>query len=231
MNNFWSRLEKYRKEILAFALLSLLAFLSGLLLSQSILRKVAALANMQTYYFSPLESIEIAFKCGFYCMLSLDVNLLCPSIFTLHRGIPLKSRIIICLSSAFLACAGFSFSWFILLPNSVSFLLSISFPFLEPMISLGSVLDFAFAMIMISFIAFQLPIAILSLESAGIVNCLSLRRKRKYILLASVIAMAILTPTTDPVSLIIASAPLALLYEGSIIILRLRERRRADARR
>jgi sec-independent protein translocase protein TatC len=73
-------------------------------------------------------------------------------------------------------------------------------------------------------IAFQMPIFILALVRIGVVTSDSLRRNRRYALVG-LVAFAILLPTVDPVSLALELIPLLVLFELSIWLSVLMERR------
>ena len=75
-------------------------------------------------------------------------------------------------------------------------------------------------------IAFQLPVALTLLARVGIVNSASLAKRRKYAIVLVFIAAAILTPP-DLISQIGLAIPILALYEVSILLARMVEKRRA----
>lgn len=75
---------------------------------------------------------------------------------------------------------------------------------------------------------FQLPIVITLLGLAGIVNAKMLGQFRRYAILAIVVVAAVVTPP-DPISQCLLSVPIILLYEISILCVRLIELRRPKA--
>lgn len=69
-------------------------------------------------------------------------------------------------------------------------------------------------------IGFQTPVVVLLLGWAGLVEAAWFHRNRKFVFLGCVIAAAILTPA-DPFSMLILAAPLVLLFELGMLLLRL----------
>jgi sec-independent protein translocase protein TatC len=72
-----------------------------------------------------------------------------------------------------------------------------------------------------------MPVVISLLARAGLVSEVGLKSKRKYAVVLTFIAAAVLTPP-DPVSQIGLAVPTLLLYELSIYATRLIERKRAE---
>ena len=73
-------------------------------------------------------------------------------------------------------------------------------------------------------LAFEMPIFVLALVKLGVLSSQTLRRNRR-IGYVSMFAFAILLPTVDPISLAFEVVPLILLFELSIWLAVLMERR------
>ncbi|HYE01852.1 MAG TPA: twin-arginine translocase subunit TatC [Phycisphaerales bacterium] len=69
-------------------------------------------------------------------------------------------------------------------------------------------------------VAFQMPVVVLLLGWSGILDPPMLRRHRKHAALACGVLGAILTPTADPISMLVLAGPLYLLYELGLVLLR-----------
>ena len=62
---------------------------------------------------------------------------------------------------------------------------------------------------------FNLPMVLIVLAQMGVVTSALLKRGRRYMVVASFILAAIITPTPDVVTQTLLAVPMILLYEGS----------------
>ena len=77
-------------------------------------------------------------------------------------------------------------------------------------------------------LSFQLPVALTLMGRVGLISSETLARNRKYAIVGVFVVAAIITPP-DIISQIGLAIPILLLYEISIIAVRIVERRRAEA--
>ncbi len=115
---------------------------------------------------------------------------------------------------------GMAIAVFGVAPVAVKFLLSFSSPELKPFISIESYLSFLFWMIIGFGVLFQLPLVIVALAAAGVVQAGTLSEYRRHIILAIFIAAAFLTPGPDFFSQLLLAIPAYLLFEISLLVAR-----------
>jgi len=122
--------------------------------------------------------------------------------------------------SLLLFLLGAAFGYLLMLPVAMRFLLGFQSSFLVPMISAERYISFV-AVLTFSFgLIFQLPAASIFLARLGLIDCATLRRKRRHAIVMIFIAAAIITPP-DVVTQCMLSVPLMLLYELSIVLVKI----------
>ena len=126
----------------------------------------------------------------------------------------------------FLFIGGVVFAYYLVLPNAIDFLQNFNDDNYDILLQAKDYYRFAITVLIAMGIAFQVPIGILAITRVGIVSVAQLRRSRRYaILVIAVVAM--LLPGQDPVTMLSLMAPLYVLFEGSILLASLLDRRAA----
>jgi sec-independent protein translocase protein TatC len=129
----------------------------------------------------------------------------------------------------FLFISGVVFAYFLVLPAAVNFLQNFNDDNYDILLQARDYYKFAVTLLGVMGLLFQLPIAILAVTRVGIISTRQLRANRRYaILIIAVIAM--LLPGADPVTMLMMMAPLIVLYEVSILLATLLDRRGEKAR-
>jgi len=77
-------------------------------------------------------------------------------------------------------------------------------------------------------ISFQLPVLLSLLAKVGFVNSEYLKKRRKYVIVLIFVVAAVLTPP-DPITQIGLGIPLLFLYELSIFIVKIIEKKQNNA--
>ena len=120
--------------------------------------------------------------------------------------------------STLLFCCGAAFGHFVGFPAMWQFFASYATDDVAFMPQLDIAFSFYVKVILGLGVAFQLPMLVFFLARFGMVTAGFLWRKSKYALLIIVVAAAIATPSGDPVTLAVFSAPMFILYIISIAV-------------
>jgi sec-independent protein translocase protein TatC len=128
----------------------------------------------------------------------------------------------------FLFVGGVVFAYFFVLPNAINFLQNFNDDNYDILLQARDFYKFEIMVLMLMGILFQVPIGILAVTRVGIVSTKQLRQNRRYVILVIAI-LAMLLPGQDPVTMLMMMAPLIVLFEGSILLASLLDRRAARA--
>ena len=131
--------------------------------------------------------------------------------------------VLVGLASALFAC-GVVFMYYVVLPRALDFLTNFDDELYDNQIRASYYLSFVSWTLLAGGLAFLMPIFILGLVRLRVLSSSQLRSNRK-IAFVSLLVFAILLPTVDPVSLAFEVVPLVLLFEMSIWVSVLLERR------
>ncbi len=130
-------------------------------------------------------------------------------------------------SSTILFVLGGAFAYYIILPPSLNFLLTNFGREFLSMISAIEYFNFALVIILGLGVMFQLPVLVAFLSMFGLITPRFLWKNFRYAFLLITIVAAVVSPTTDPLNLILWTGPMVILYTISIGICWIFKKRRA----
>lgn len=116
--------------------------------------------------------------------------------------------------------SGVAFSYLVALPAALRFLLGFGSAQVVTQPQLGPYLGFVSTLLLWSGISFELPVFLFFLAKLGVVDWRRLAKWRKYAFLGIAIVAAVITPTGDPVNMMVIAVPLYILYEIGILLAR-----------
>ena len=122
--------------------------------------------------------------------------------------------------STLLFFAGAALCYFWVMPITIKFLLDIAPPELTPILTVSEYISFVMWTTISFGAVFELPLIALFLGKLGIINWRMLSKGRRYAIVGITFAAAVITPSTDALSMILLALPLYALYEVSIWLLR-----------
>ena len=120
-------------------------------------------------------------------------------------------------ATVFLFLLGVAFCYAAVYFLAVDFFLVAGENLATPMLAVDKYVSFLFGFVLPFGLAFELPVALYITTKLGMTNHAMLASKRKFVILATVVVAAFLTPP-DVVSQIMLSIPILLLFEISLLI-------------
>ena len=109
---------------------------------------------------------------------------------------------------------------YLALARGLDFLFGFGGDNLEPVIGADNYLRFAMRFILAFGISFEFPVFLFAAAAFGAVSSQQLRQSRRWTVLIIVIFAAIITPSGDPLTLMLLAVPMYVLYELSILAIR-----------
>jgi sec-independent protein translocase protein TatC len=188
--------------------------------------------HRQLYTFGVAEPFTVTLTVCLYAgfVLALPVILWQLWLFFAPAVDPMTERKVLglALAAVALGAAGVAFGYWVLLPRAVHFLTNYETQHFHIAIRANSYYNFVVTVLVGIVLVFQVPLVVLGLVSVGVLSSRTLRRQRRmgYLITA---AIALALPGPDPVTTFLELLPMWLLFEGSIWLAVLFERRQAKA--
>lgn len=127
-------------------------------------------------------------------------------------------------SSVLLFALGTTFAY-VTLPAALRFLVGIAGPGVTVLFGAQQYISFVGLMLLAFGLSFQLPLVLFFLGLVGVITVQQLRDHRRIAAVGTAGLSAVVTPTQDPFTMLAMWLPLYLLYELTILLLNLRDRR------
>lgn len=127
---------------------------------------------------------------------------------------------------------GVTFTMTVLIPLSVPVLMGFLQDVVMPTYTLDEYLAFVTTLLLWMGLLFQTPLVMYTLTRLGVVKPTNMRRARKMVIFLSAVVAAIITPTTDPLAMLLVTGPFIVLYEFGILLagVALRQRQKPAAK-
>ena len=160
-------------------------------------------------------------------LISLPIILWQAYAFVLPAFSPAERRVALplMLMVPFLFICGVAFGYFVALPRAINFLQNFNDQSFDILIRAADYYKFSVVLLLVIGMLFQIPVGVLAVTRLGVISPRQLAKNRGYVILLLAVVAAVATPTPDPVTMLIAMAPLVILFELSIILARIVERR------
>ncbi|KAK9277719.1 hypothetical protein L1049_007266 [Liquidambar formosana] len=219
--SLFDHLEELRQRIFVSVLAVGAAILGCFAFSKELIIILEAPVKAQGVRFLQLAPGEFFFttlKVSGYCGLLLGSPIILYEIiaFVLPGLTRSERRFLgpIVLGSSVLFYAGITFSYLVLTPAALNFFVNYAEGAVESFWSIDQYFEFVLVLMFSTGLSFQVPVIQLLLGQVGLVSGDQMLSIWRYVVVGAVVAAAVLTPSTDPLTQVLLAGPLLGLYLG-----------------
>jgi sec-independent protein translocase protein TatC len=212
-------LEELRYRIVVVLVTVGACFLALYPLSKNLLLLIRAPMEEQLYMLAPTEAFLVHLKLAIFGAIIISIPMILYQLWAfvapgLYENEKKYTLPFVLIATLFFLLGGL-FSYKVILPFGLSFLLGFSGELVEPVISVSNYISFVTKMILVFGAIFELPVIVVFLTKMGVVTPALMRKYRKYAIVSAFVLGAILTPP-DIFTQALMAGPLIVLYEISI---------------
>lgn len=225
---FWEHLDELRRVLLRVAMAAIAGFVVALMLKNPLFEIVL---QPKEKYGIRLINTELMGQFAIHIRLSLFCGLLFGSPYILYAlfrfiapglvGRERKYAVRVVVSGYLMFALGLALNYFVIFPFTFHFLGTYQVNGeVENMISLHSYIDTLLMMSLMLGVLFELPVVCWLLGKLGVLHSAAMRQYRRHAIVLILIVAAVITPTSDVLTLLLVSVPIWLLYEISILVVK-----------
>lgn len=234
--SLWDHLDELRSRLFKSVLALCVVFCAAFTFSTQILLflkqpLVAALPpGVNALHFTgPMDVFMAGMKLSFLCSI---VGAAPVWIFQLWRFVepalyPKERRLVMPFAFASIALffLGLGFCYLVMIPMALSFFLEIGMQVGTPLITISDYLSMLIVLLLGFGLIFETPVILLLLSVLGLIQSETLIKNRRMIIVVIFIIAAVLTPP-DVISQVVMAAPMYVLFELSVVLMRFTEKKR-----
>ena len=222
-------LEELRRRVLRALLAVVLSAAACLAVVKPLVRLLEQpAAGIRFLQLAPGEFLFVSIKVAGYAGLTLALPyVLYEGLAFVLPGLTRREQKLVgpaVAGSALLFAAGLAFAWWALIPAALRFLVGYGADVVEPLWSIERYMDFVLLLMLATGLAFQLPVLQLLLGSLGLLRARTMLSAWRWVVLIAALAGAVLTPSTDPVTMLLLSGAITALFLVGVALVALSER-------
>jgi sec-independent protein translocase protein TatC len=219
-------LKELRNRLIKIAIALLIATVLSLLFAkQAVIILIRPMGDNLPQALKPTETLSNYMKVALICGVTLAMPIIVYQIgrFVTPGLNSREKRYLLLLVPGATLCfvVGVAFAYFVMLPTAIPFLQGFMSDVVKQQWTIGDYLSFVANLLFWIGLSFELPLFIYFLAKLGIISDKTLRKNRKYAIIAIAVLAAVITPTIDPLNMALVMGPLILLYELGVLLARI----------
>ena len=224
--SLFEHLDELRQRFVKALIGLVIGFIIGAFFTTPVLQwLIQPLGDTGPVSLSPTETPSVFFKIAMLIGLVLAMPVIMYQVFQYARpGLVDKERRYVLIgapAASLLFAGGVIFAGAVMLPASIRFLKGFLEEVIKPTYSIDKYVSFVLSILTWAGIVFETPLVMFFLSKLGVITPKGFAKARRIVIVVAAIAAAVLTPTVDPVSMLLLKAPLILLYEVGILLAKL----------
>lgn len=231
--SFLDHLEELRwdviKVLVGLAIATIVCAIYTDFIVQDILLRPVHATGMKVQVLTPYGIVILYMEAALICglILSMPNTLYWLWKFVAPGLLPKERRYVrwIVFFTSFCFFSGVAFGYLVLLPSALKFFSTFGTSMIEMNVAIDRYVSFVLALILGSGLVFELPMISYFLTKLGLLTPSFMRHYRRHAIIVILIIAAVVTPTPDPVTQLILAIPMMALYEVSILVSRLSQRK------
>ncbi len=223
-------IEELRQRLMRALIALFVGTLIGTLLTPPALRMlVAPLGDQVPQALSPTEAPAVFFKVAVVIGIVIAMPVIMYQTFQfVAPGLEPNERRYVLVGAPVAAlsfAAGVIFAATVLLPAAIPFLQGFLSGIVQQHYSIERYISFVSNVLLWAGLIFETPLVMYFLTKLGIVTPQGFAKARRAVIIGAAAGAAVITPTTDPVNMLLVMLPFMLLYEIGILLARLASRK------
>lgn len=221
-SGIWEHIDELRVRLVKAVIGLIIAIIASFIFAE----KFVQLLAMPAGGLSSLQAIEVTETISVFMRVSLISGLIISLPWVLYQLLAFilpglntneKKWVYIAIPSiTFLFIAGVGFTYFVMLPTAIPFLLQ--FMGVETVPQVSNYINFVTGLMFWVGVAFQTPIVMFVLAKLQLISAENLKSQWRIAIVVIAVLAAVITPTGDPINMGLLMLPLTALYGLSILL-------------
>ena len=227
-------IDELRHRLIRVVIALLVGVVIGTTLSYPALETlVSPLGESVPIAISPIEAPTVFFKVAIVIGIVIAMPVIVYQLFLfVSPGLKPEEKRYVVIGAPVAALSfatGVVFAARVLLPAALPFLQGFLSGIVEQRYSIDQYISFVSNMLIWAGLVFETPLVMYFLAKLGVVTPEGFAKARRIVVIGAAAGAAIITPTTDPVNMLLVMVPFMLLYEFGILLARLAQPRRQSS--
>jgi sec-independent protein translocase protein TatC len=219
-------LNELRQRLIRATIALIIGVIFGTLFAQRVLKMVVAPLGDQTpIAIAPIEATAVFFKVSIVIGLVIAMPFILYQLFMfVAPGLEPREKRYIFIGAPVAGLsfgAGVVFAALVLLPSALPFLQRFLPGIVEQRYSIDLYISFVGSLLLWAGLVFETPLVMYFLAKLGVITHEGFAQARRAVIIGAAVAAAVVTPTTDPVNMLLIMGPFLLLYELGILLARI----------